>query len=87
MNIVCLLICSVCHSDAGSALNYTNSSQNHRIYSCFLVQVICILILSDDVAIINQDLRSIVSVSWLTCSIDGSILLFILLCMTTENIM
>jgi len=28
---------------------------------------------------INQDLRSIVSVSWLTCSIDGSFLLFTLM--------
>ncbi len=32
-------------------------------YSRFLVQVRCILILSDDVTIINQDLRSIVWVS------------------------
>ncbi len=31
-------------------------------YIRFLVQVRCILILSDDVAIINQDLRSIVRV-------------------------
>ncbi len=30
------------------------------------------LILSDDVPIINQDLRSIVSDFWLTCSINGS---------------
>ncbi len=35
------------------------------------------LILSDDVAIINQDLRGIVSDSWLTCIINGSCLVTI----------
>ncbi len=53
----------VCYSDAGSALNETNSNTaKTTAYSRFLVQVRCILILLDDVAIINQDLRSIVRV-------------------------
>ncbi len=34
----------------------------NELYSHFLEQVRCILILLDDVAIINQDLRSIVRV-------------------------
>ncbi len=52
----------VCYSDAGSALNETNNTAKNTAYSRFLEQVRCILILSDDVAIINQDLRSIVRV-------------------------
>ncbi len=56
MNIIHLLICAYIVTDAGSALNDTKPPH----YSRFLVQVRCILILSGDVALINQDLRNMV---------------------------
>ncbi len=43
------------------------------------------LILSDDVVIINQDLKGIVSDSWLTCIINGSCLITIYTCFIYDN--
>ncbi len=57
----------VCYSKAGSALNETKVTAKTPTYSRFLVQVRFILILSDNVVFINQDVRSIVKSNyWLT---------------------